>query len=182
VSCETSFDSKQPKLEPKLVSILSETSCLFRLFGFYIETACFGSTKTKQKTTETNRKKREKYTSWVDCVRQVPKSFVPFIILYGRNHTIFYAVSYTICPRFLYGLRNTIFFYSKDVNVSSVRKKIHGSGAGSGSVGPKTSGSADPDPRRAKTSGSADPEWRIRIRIGGSGTGRRQFRIRFVLY
>jgi hypothetical protein len=32
VSCETSFDSKQPKLEPKLVSILSETRCLFRLF------------------------------------------------------------------------------------------------------------------------------------------------------
>jgi hypothetical protein len=25
VSCETSFDSKQPKLEPKLVSALSET-------------------------------------------------------------------------------------------------------------------------------------------------------------
>jgi hypothetical protein len=42
VSCETSFDSKQPKLEPKLVSILSETRCLYRLFRFYIETACFG--------------------------------------------------------------------------------------------------------------------------------------------
>jgi hypothetical protein len=38
VSCETSFDSKQPKL----VSILSETRCLFRLFRFYIETAVFG--------------------------------------------------------------------------------------------------------------------------------------------
>ncbi len=30
VSFETSFDSKQPKLEPKLVSALSETKCLFR--------------------------------------------------------------------------------------------------------------------------------------------------------
>jgi hypothetical protein len=39
---ETSFDSKQPKLEPKLVSILSETRRLFRLFWFNIETACFG--------------------------------------------------------------------------------------------------------------------------------------------
>jgi hypothetical protein len=39
---ETSFDSKQPKLEPKLVSILSETRRLFRLFRFNIETACFG--------------------------------------------------------------------------------------------------------------------------------------------
>jgi hypothetical protein len=29
VSFETSFDSKQPKLEQKLVSVLSETKCLF---------------------------------------------------------------------------------------------------------------------------------------------------------
>jgi hypothetical protein len=33
VSFETSFDSKQPKLEPKLVSALSETKRLFRLFS-----------------------------------------------------------------------------------------------------------------------------------------------------
>jgi hypothetical protein len=39
---KTSFDSKQPKLEPKLVSILSETGHLFRLFRFNIATACFG--------------------------------------------------------------------------------------------------------------------------------------------
>ena len=42
VSCENSFDSKQPKLEPKLVSALSETKLLFRLFRFYTETASFG--------------------------------------------------------------------------------------------------------------------------------------------
>jgi hypothetical protein len=42
VSYETSFDSKQPKMEPKLVSTLSETRHLFRLFRFNIETACFG--------------------------------------------------------------------------------------------------------------------------------------------
>ncbi len=41
VSFETSFDSKQPKLEPKLVSALSETKRLFRLFRFYIEIASF---------------------------------------------------------------------------------------------------------------------------------------------
>ncbi len=41
VSFETSFDSKQPKLEPKLVSALSETKCLFRLFRFYTETEGF---------------------------------------------------------------------------------------------------------------------------------------------
>jgi hypothetical protein len=41
VSFETSFDSKQPKLEPKLVSALSETKRLFRLFRFYTETVSF---------------------------------------------------------------------------------------------------------------------------------------------
>ncbi len=35
---ETSFDSKQPTLEPKLVSALSETKRLFRLFRFYTGT------------------------------------------------------------------------------------------------------------------------------------------------
>jgi hypothetical protein len=37
-SFETSFDSKKTKLEPKLVSALSETKPLFRLFPFYTET------------------------------------------------------------------------------------------------------------------------------------------------
>ncbi len=41
VSFETSFDSKQPKLEPKLVSALSETKRFFRLFRFYTETESF---------------------------------------------------------------------------------------------------------------------------------------------
>jgi hypothetical protein len=41
VSFETSLDSKQPKLEPKLVSALSETKRLFRLFRFYTETESF---------------------------------------------------------------------------------------------------------------------------------------------
>ncbi len=41
VSFETSFDSKQPILEPKLVSVLSETKRLFWLFLFYTETESF---------------------------------------------------------------------------------------------------------------------------------------------
>ncbi len=41
VSFETSFDSKQPKLEPKLVLALSETKRLFRLFRFNTETESF---------------------------------------------------------------------------------------------------------------------------------------------
>jgi hypothetical protein len=60
VSYETSFDSKQPKLEPKLVSKLSETRCLFRLFRFCIETASFSvSIEPKQnKSNRNNPKKR----------------------------------------------------------------------------------------------------------------------------
>ncbi len=41
VSFETSFDSKQPKLEPKQVSALSEKKRLFRLFRFITETVSF---------------------------------------------------------------------------------------------------------------------------------------------
>jgi hypothetical protein len=41
VSLETSFNSKQPKLEPKLVSALSKIKRLFRFFCFYTETDFF---------------------------------------------------------------------------------------------------------------------------------------------
>ena len=41
MSFETSFDWKQPKLEPKLVSALSETKRLLWLFRFYTETESF---------------------------------------------------------------------------------------------------------------------------------------------
>jgi hypothetical protein len=44
VSFETRFDSKQLKLEPKLVSAQSETKRLFRLFRFYTETEGFDVT------------------------------------------------------------------------------------------------------------------------------------------
>jgi hypothetical protein len=62
VSYETSFDSKQPKLEPKLVSTLSETRGLFRLFRFYIETACFDvSIEPKQEKMNRNKPKKGKF-------------------------------------------------------------------------------------------------------------------------
>ncbi len=41
MSFKTSFDSKEPNLEPKLVSELSETKHLFRLFRFYTEAESF---------------------------------------------------------------------------------------------------------------------------------------------
>jgi hypothetical protein len=50
VSSETSFVSKQPKLEPKLVLALSETRRLFRLFRFNIETGSFGVLKQPKQT------------------------------------------------------------------------------------------------------------------------------------
>jgi hypothetical protein len=55
VSSETSFVSKQPKLEPKLVSALSETRRLFQLFRFNIKTGSFGVLK-QPKQTKDNRK------------------------------------------------------------------------------------------------------------------------------
>ncbi len=39
---ETSFDSKKSKLEPKLISAISERKCLFRLFHFCVKKASFG--------------------------------------------------------------------------------------------------------------------------------------------
>ncbi len=50
VSSETSSVSKQPKLEPKLISELSETRYLFRLFRFNIETGDFSVLKQPKQT------------------------------------------------------------------------------------------------------------------------------------
>jgi hypothetical protein len=55
VSFETSFYSKQPKLEPKLVSALSETKCLFRFFtSIYTEkeSLMFRLNRNQQKTNQ----------------------------------------------------------------------------------------------------------------------------------
>ncbi len=50
VSSETSFVSKQPKLEPKLVSALAETRHLFWLFRFNIKTGSFAVLKQPKQT------------------------------------------------------------------------------------------------------------------------------------
>jgi hypothetical protein len=56
---ETSFDSKQPKLEQKQVLTLSKTRFLFRLFRFHNESTCFGVLiKSKQKKTNRNKQKK----------------------------------------------------------------------------------------------------------------------------
>jgi len=56
VSSETSFASKQLKLEPKLVLALYETKCLFWFFQLFTETVSFGvSIKPKQKKNNRNK-------------------------------------------------------------------------------------------------------------------------------
>jgi hypothetical protein len=50
VSYETNIVSKQPKLEPKPVSALSETRRLFRLVRFNIKTGSFGVSKQPKQT------------------------------------------------------------------------------------------------------------------------------------
>jgi hypothetical protein len=53
VSFETRFDSKQPKLEPKLISALSETKLLFQLFDSYAETESFDVSIEPKQTEDT---------------------------------------------------------------------------------------------------------------------------------
>jgi len=65
VSSETSFTSKQPKLEPKLVSALSETKRLFRLFYVFTKTASCGvSIEPKQKKGPTKTQTVNNYVAY----------------------------------------------------------------------------------------------------------------------
>ena len=65
VSFETSFDSKQPKLEPKLVSALSETKRLFRLFRFYTETESFDVSIEPKQTEDQPKQERKKGRTFI---------------------------------------------------------------------------------------------------------------------
>jgi len=79
VSSETSFDSKQPKMEPKLVSELSEKKCLFRLFRFQTETASFCvSIKPKQKKANRNKPKRTNFVGFLNLFYKILPHFRNF--------------------------------------------------------------------------------------------------------
>jgi hypothetical protein len=65
VSFETIFDSKQPKLEPKLVSALSETKGLFRLFRFYTETESFDVSIEPKQTEYQPKQERKKGRTFI---------------------------------------------------------------------------------------------------------------------
>jgi hypothetical protein len=71
VSFETSFDSKQPKLEPKLVSALSETKRLFRLFRFYIETESFDVLIEPKQTEDQPKQERKKERTFIYLLQAI---------------------------------------------------------------------------------------------------------------
>ncbi len=62
--CKLGCPSKQPKLELKLVSALSETKRLFRLFRFYTETESF-DVSIEPKQTEDPPKQFKREYIWV---------------------------------------------------------------------------------------------------------------------
>ncbi len=93
MSFETSFDSKQPKLEPKLVSALSETKRLFRLFHFYTETESFDvSIEPKQSGDQPKQFDREHillfFTENVEFFRFFP-IFLVFFSDFSRIFSVF---------------------------------------------------------------------------------------------
>ncbi len=75
---ETIFDSKQPKLEPKLVSALSETKRLFRLFRFYTETESFDVSIEPKQTEDQLKQERKKERKNIYSARPALVLF-PFI-------------------------------------------------------------------------------------------------------
>jgi hypothetical protein len=93
VSFETSFDSKQLKLEPKLVSALSETKHMFRLFRFYPKTESFDvSIEPKQTVHQPKQFDREHILLFFTenlgvfrFFRIFSKQFVSVVLLLYRN-------------------------------------------------------------------------------------------------
>ncbi len=84
MSFETSFDSKQPKLEPKLVSALSETKRLFRLFRFYTETEIFDvSIEPKQTEDQPKQFDREHILQFFTENLGFSRFFRFFVIFFG---------------------------------------------------------------------------------------------------
>jgi len=86
VSLDTSFSSKESKLEAKLVSALSETKHLFRLFRFYTERESFGvSIEPKQTEEQPKQFDREHslvfFLENVELFRYVLKQIVTFVSL-----------------------------------------------------------------------------------------------------
>ncbi len=85
VPFETSFDSRQPKLEPKLVLALSETKCLFR---FYTKTESFDvSIEPKQTKDQPKQFDRELILVFFRKFRVGSKQFCLFWLFWYRFET-----------------------------------------------------------------------------------------------
>jgi hypothetical protein len=92
VSYETSFDSKQPKMDPKLVSALSETKCLFRLFRFYTETESFDvSIEPKQTEDQSKQFDREHFLLFFT------ENFLGFFRFFGFFHFFSFFSVFSVC-------------------------------------------------------------------------------------
>jgi hypothetical protein len=117
VSFETSFDSKQPKLEPKLVSALSETKRLFRLFRFFTETESFDVLiEPKQTEDQTKQFKRfggSCHSFYLFCLLQShtfiitfvqythPSPFAEASLQFDREHILlFFTEKFMVFPVF----------------------------------------------------------------------------------
>ncbi len=134
VSFETSFDSKQPKLEPKLVSALSKTKRLFRLFRFYTETESF-DVSIEPKQTEDQPKPFKRFggschSFYLFCLLQSHTFIITFVqythpfaeasLQFDRKHILLFFTENFWLFRFFrfFGLfRNSLFrlfrFYTK---------------------------------------------------------------------
>ncbi len=117
MSFETSFDSKQPKLEPKLVSALSETKRLFRLFRFFTETESFDVLiEPKQTEDQTKQFKRfggSCHSFYLFCLLQShtfiitfvqythPSPFAEASLQFDREHILlFFTEKFMVFPVF----------------------------------------------------------------------------------
>ncbi len=93
MSFEISFDSKQQKMEPKLVSTLSRTKHLLGLFRFYTKTESLDvSIEPKQTEDQPKQFNREhilfffrKFRGFPGCFWFVLKQFVSVVSLLYRN-------------------------------------------------------------------------------------------------
>ncbi len=85
VSSETCFVSKQPKLEPKLVSALSETRRLFRLFRCNIKTGSFGVSKLPKQTKD--QPKQQQICSNINLFISPSHKFCLFRLFRYRSET-----------------------------------------------------------------------------------------------
>jgi hypothetical protein len=100
VSFKTSFDSKQPKLEPKLVSALSEAKCLFRLFRFNTETESFDVSIEPKQTDQPKQFDREHIFSLL-CTHSVCCVLTQSVVYTGRGRFLFSSTAPQPTTRYL---------------------------------------------------------------------------------